>query len=364
MADPVEVSVEAPAVPDTGADLALSDIGDGGEGESAGDLFDQILNGTAPPDEGSAEDEPDVPDNEGDEGEKEKTEPAVGKKYEFESADGTKKMMTLAEAQKAFKAGGMMQADYTKKTQELKAEQRKLSTEIAELRANESRLVSTARNIKAFIADLADPNLDSYRFIKMLEQKGAPMKKHLGALLRDLDNERNMPEEQRAEIDRARRQRVAQQEIAAEERRVEQVRQARLREEREYAQKKANDTMSAWTAAAFKEAEIEGSDVEVERLRARLRTVANTERRRLTYDDFVEAANHVKNSVVDEIRKRKVSDLVTNLTPEQLREINLHASKRLKELNGAPAGAARGNKPAAKPARGPRTLDERLRDGA
>lgn len=362
-------AVETPATDNetdtSNADITSSDLGEGGgEEESAGDLFDQILNGTSKePDE--ADDKKPVAQKKGVkevvEGD---VEPATGKKYEFESADGTKKMMTLSEAQKAWKSGGMMQADYTKKTQELKTEQRKLATEQMRLKSEESRLVGTARNIKAFIQELADPNLDPYRFIKMLESKGAPMKRHLGAILRDLDNERNMPEDQRAQIERERRQRVTQQEIAAEERRVEKVRQARIREEQEYNNGKTQQKVQAWSKAAFKDAGIEGSDVEVERLRARLKTVAQMEKRPLMYEDFVEAAKHVKNSVVEEIRKRSPAEIVAGLTQEQLREFNLAASKKLKELNGtAGNGVPATRKPAAPPARGPRTVADRVRDG-
>lgn len=353
MSEPAAPAAEAPAqeVEDSGDDPFLAF-----ENNSA-DADDEGFGTEASPTD-------DVPVAE------EAPEPAQDtKKYEVESADGTKKKMTVGEMQKALKASGMFQADHTRKTQELAEGRKTLSREAVAFKAERAKFNESMSSAREFFQSISKKDADPYYVMRMLQGQGVPIREAVNRLVNDVLHERSLPDEERAQRDRVRRNRAALAEEKYHEERVSKARKAADEQRRSVETATQIKRLNNWSTKAIADAGLPNDAYTTDRLRSALREIAAKEKRMLTYDDFKEAAVAAKKSLISPLSSFSEDDLVNDLDEARARQLALALQKRLKQKPAAQQASA--------PARAPRpqtqqsqpngykrpTLADRLRGG-
>jgi len=291
------------------------------------------------------------------------------RKFEVESSDGTKKMMTTAEMQKALKASGMFHADHTRKTQELAAGRKKLSRDAVALEAERGKFNENMTAAREFFGAISNKDADPYFVMRMLEGQGVPIRAAVQRLTEDVLREQKMPEEERVQRYRERQKRAALAEERYHEGRVSKAREAADKQRRDAEASTQKKRLDAWSEKALKEAGIPNDTYASDRLRAALREIAAKEKRVLTYDDFKDAAVAAKKSLISPLTSFSEDDLVNDLDEERARNLALALQKRLKKPAAQPQATppARAAKPQTQQSNGNGykrpSLADRLRGG-
>ena len=155
--------------------------------------------------------EPDeaAPDADEPDADEEPVEALDTKKYEVESADGTKKKMTVGEMQKALKVSGMFQADHTRKTQELAEGRKELSRMVSATKAEAAKNQQAMNGVREFFGAISKPDADPYYVMRMLEREGIPVRGAVTRVVEDVLREQNLPEQDRQTREHERRKRAA-----------------------------------------------------------------------------------------------------------------------------------------------------------
>jgi hypothetical protein len=252
-------------------------------------------------------------------------------KYDVESADGTKKKMTVSEMQAALKASGMLRADHTRKTQELAAARKLLTRDGLTLKSERDKFSASMESAREFFGAISAKNADPYYVMRMLEGQGVPIRAAVQKLAEDVLREQQMPEEERAQRNRERRNRAAIAEEKYHEARVAKAREAAENQRRAVEASTQQKRLGAWSEKALKEAGLPNDSYASDRLRAALREIASKEKRLLTYDDFKDAAAHAKKSLMSPLTSFSEDDLVNDMDEDRARNLALALQKRLKK---------------------------------
>ena len=297
-------------------------------------------------------------------------EAVEAKKYEVESADGTKKKMSVAEMQKALKASGMFQADHTRKTQELAEGRKELSRMAAATKAESTKAQQMMDGIREYFGAIASPEADPYYVMRMLEREGVPIRRAVTKVVEDVLREQNLPEQDRATREMERRKRAALAEEKYHEDRVAKAKAAADEHARSTKQAAATRLMKDWGQRAMKEVSLPNQPYAQDRLLAELRSIASKERRMLQYEDFVDAAKAAKKALVSPLVSMPEEDVLDGLDEAAQRKFALALQARLKKAPAQPAAPASGSRPGAPVTRDKNTgkykrptLAERIRNG-